>query len=150
MGWKRHKGILGPLKPLQGRWIAEAMSMPDGSTGDCSRDFQPSGAGFMRLEAMRNIGARGVYREIAVFGEGDDGTLAFWSFTIDGKRSIGRLCDATDVHRDAVAFEAEMPAGVARSVYWPDDDNDDGFCFAVESRLKKGWNRFLHHRYRRA
>jgi hypothetical protein len=28
-------------------------------------------------------------------------------------------------------------------VYWPREDGGPGFLFAVESRTKKGWNRFL-------
>lgn len=96
------------------------------------------------------MGQRGIYREVAFFGKGDDGPLAFWSFTVDGKRSTGILCDAADVHGDAIAFVAEMPAGTARMVYWPDDEESGSFRFAVESKVKKGWKRFLDHRYRRA
>ncbi|MBK8543751.1 MAG: hypothetical protein IPL62_09440 [Caulobacteraceae bacterium] len=113
-----------------------------------AREFAAFGAGFVRLDASWEMGARGVYREIAMFGQSDDGALAFWSFTIDGKRSTGRLSDASDVHSDAIAFVAEMPAGTARSVYWPDEDGGGGFRFAVESKVKRGWNRFLDHRYR--
>jgi hypothetical protein len=79
---------------------------------------------------------------------GEDGTLAFFSFTSDGKRSVGRLADGSDVHPDAIAFEARMPAGLARMVYWPAEDGDRGFNLAVESRTKAGWNRFLVHRCR--
>jgi hypothetical protein len=32
-------------------------------------------------------------------------------------------------------------------LYWPAEDGD-GFRFAVESRNKAGWNRFLLHTYR--
>ena len=144
--WKKGRGTLGPLAPLLGRWVANSAKMPDGSVGDCTREFAAFGAGFVRLDASWEMGARGVYREIAMFGQSDDGALAFWSFTIDGKRSTGRLSDASDVHSDAIAFVAEMPAGTARSVYWPDEDG--GFRFAVESKVKRGWNRFLDHRYR--
>ncbi len=146
--WKKGRGMLGPLAPLLGRWVANSAKMPDGSVGDCTREFAAFGAGFVRLDASWEMGARGVYREIAMFGQSDDGALAFWSFTIDGKRSTGRLSDASDVHSDAIAFVAEMPAGTARSVYWPDEDGGGGFRFAVESKVKRGWNRFLDHRYR--
>ena len=61
-----------------------------------------------------------------------------------------RLADGSDVHPQAVAFEARMPAGLARMIYWPADDEEPGFCFAVESRNRKGWNRFLLHRYQPA
>jgi hypothetical protein len=124
--------------------------MSDGSTGDCSREFAPFGASFVRLDAAWDMGARGVYREAAFFGKNDGGALSFWSFTVDGKRSTGILCDAADVHSDAIAFIAEMPAGTARMVYWPDEQENGGFHFAVESKVKKGWNRFLDHRYRPA
>jgi hypothetical protein len=76
-----------------------------------------------------------------------DGTLGFYSFTSDGKRSEGRLSDGSDVYATAIAFRAEMPAGVARMVYWP-LDNGGGFNFAVESRTAKGWSRFLRQEYR--
>ena len=45
----------------------------------------------------------------------------------------------------ALCFEAQMPAGLARMVYWPDDA--DGFFWAVESKTQKGWNRFQFHHY---
>lgn len=71
----------------------------------------------------------------------------FHSFTSDGKRSNGVAVDAPDVHALAVAFEADMPAGRARMLYWPAEDG--ALFFAVESRTQKGWNRFLQHRYHR-
>ncbi|MBK7306435.1 MAG: hypothetical protein IPI88_04940 [Chitinophagaceae bacterium] len=49
------------------------------------------------------------------------------------------------MHPDAICFEANMPAGLARMVYWPADDG--GFHWAVESKVKKGWNRFTMHHY---
>ena len=52
---------------------------------------------------------------------------------------------APDIHPDALCFEAEMPAGVARQVYWPNELG--GFDWVVESRTKRGWNRFVLHRY---
>ena len=48
---------------------------------------------------------------------------------------------------EAIAFEAQMPAGLARMLYWPLDSGEPGFCFAVESQTKKGWNRFLLQRF---
>ena len=64
-GWKKSRGTLGPLDPLLGRWVAAAAKMPDGSVGDCSREFSAFGAGFVRLDAAWNMGPRGVYREVA-------------------------------------------------------------------------------------
>jgi hypothetical protein len=38
-----------------------------------------------------------------------------------------------------------MPAGLARMIYWPNDDG--GINWAVESKNKKGWKRFTLHHY---
>jgi hypothetical protein len=113
----------------------------------CERTFEAFGKDYIRLEAAWNMGPMGTYREAAFYSKGEDGVLGFWSFTNDGKRSQGRLADGGDVHPEAVAFEAQMPAGLARMIYWPAEDGE-GFYFAVESRTKKGWNRFMRHRYR--
>ena len=51
----------------------------------------------------------------------------------------------TDVHPQAIGFEAEMPAGLARMVYWPHEE--EGFNWVVESKTKQGWNRFTQHHY---
>jgi hypothetical protein len=113
----------------------------------CTRSFSPHGKGWVALDARWQIGPEREYREVALFGPGEDGTLGFFSFTSDGKRSVGLLADGTDVHPDALAFEAQMPAGVARMVYWPLEEGGPGFLFAVENRTKKGWNRFLRQRF---
>jgi hypothetical protein len=87
------------------------------------------------------------YLETALYGVGEDGKLSFWSFTSDGKTSHGALTDVADVHKEAIGFEAQMPAGLARMVYWPDDS--DGFFWVVESKTAKGWRRFTEHHYLR-
>ena len=143
MSWKTGRGLLGPVKPLIGAWIAEADMQ--GRRFTCTRTFEPHGKGWVRLQAVWSM-ANGDYRELALFGPGDDGVLGFYSFTSDGKRSVGRLADGSDVDARAVAFEAQMPAGLARMIYWPLEDGAPGFNFAVENRTKKGWNRFLVHR----
>lgn len=148
MVWKTARGLLGPLSPLIGRWKTEARpgaTRPADAVG-CVRVYEPFGKGWVRLQADWSGQASG-YREIALYGRGDDGELAFFSFTSDGKRSQGRRADGSDVHPLAVAFEARMPAGLARMSCWPRDDGRPGFDFAVESKVKAGWNRFLHHRY---
>lgn len=71
--------------------------------------------------------------------------MLFWSFTNDGKRSQGRLADVSDIHAEAIGFEAQMPAGLARQAYWP--DGDGGVHWMVESKNKKGWHRFTEHHY---
>ena len=86
-----------------------------------------------------------MYEEIAIIGMNNN-TLSFWSFTNDGKKSEGKLADGTDIHPEAICFEAEMPAGLARMVYWPDEV--EGFKWVVESKVKKGWNRFTEHHYK--
>jgi hypothetical protein len=87
----------------------------------------------------------GVYEEHALFGVDDNKKLAFWSFTSDGKHSQGIIADASDIHPQAVGFEAQMPAGLARMVYWPNEMG--GVNWAVEAKTKKGWKRFTEHHY---
>jgi hypothetical protein len=142
MAWTRGRGLLGPLKPLIGDWVTEADDEAVGMLMRCRRTFKPLGAGWIALEAEWDLHPRAPYREIAVFGAKKDGDLGFDSFTSDGKRSEGRLASALDIHPQAVAFEARMPAGLARMLYWP-REGLAGFHFAVESRRKSGWNRFL-------
>jgi len=91
---------------------------------------------------------RGSYKEIALIGVGPEGKVNFWSFTSDKKQSRGYLSDVTDIHPEAIGFEAQMPAGLARMAYWP--DGMGGFHWVVESKTKKGWNRFTEHHYRPA
>jgi len=143
MSWKPGRGLMGPLKPLIGRWKAEADM--NGQTYVCTRGFEPLGKGWIRMDAVWDLPGR-PYSEVALFGPGDDGQLGVFSFTSDGKRSVGSRAEASDVHPEAVAFEARMPAGLARMVYWP-AASGPGFRFAVESRNRIGWNRFLVHDY---
>ncbi|MBL0127664.1 MAG: hypothetical protein IPP83_09425 [Flavobacteriales bacterium] len=143
MTWKKGRGKLGPLAPLIGSWVASADS-PMGKV-KCTRVFKPVlGEKYITLDCTWSFG-KGAYEEHAIFGV-DDGTLSFWSFTSDGKRSTGVLSSAPDIHTDAICFEAKMPAGIARQIYWPNEAG--GFNWAVESRTKKGWNRFALHHYK--
>lgn len=142
--WKKGRGKLGVLEPLLGSWQAEADS-PMGPIR-CVRKFSRILRGTrILLEAQWIIGDK-VYEEHAVYGADDAGALAFWSFTSDGKRSQGSLADATDLHPEAIAFVAQMPAGLARMVYWPDANGS--VHWVVESKTQKGWRRFTHHHYR--
>ena len=147
--WGKGRGLLGPLKPLLGAWANQADGEGENAASrmPCTRAFRPLGKGWIELDARWGPEGERQYREIALFGALADGTLGFHSFTSDGKRSEGRLASGAEVHPDALAFEAEMPAGLARMVYWP-AETGEGFHFAVESRTKKGWNRFLRHTYR--
>ncbi len=142
--WKKGRGKLGMLEPLIGTWVAEADS-PMGIV-KCTRTFSKfHGTGWILLDADWDFGGKS-YREHAVYGE-DNGVLTFWSFTSDGKRSIGHLTTAEDIHIEAIAFEAQMPAGTARFIYWPNEDGT--ISWAVESKTKKGWNRFTLQVYHR-
>jgi hypothetical protein len=144
--WKKGRGKLGALDPLIGSWVAKADSSmgPVGCRRVFSRDL---GKDYVVLHAEWDLPDERVYKELAVYGVDESGQVVFWSFTSDGKRSTGRLTDGSDVHPEAIAFEAQMPAGLARMIYWPGEDG--AVHWAVESRTKKGWNRFSLHRYRR-
>ncbi len=145
-GWKKGRGRLGLLDPLIGEWASESDS-PVGKVR-CLRAFaRVLGGSYVQLTATWEAGGR-AYEEIAMYGAGEKGAIHFWSFTSDGKRSEGSLADVSDVHPQAVGFEAQMPAGRARMAYWP--DGEGGFHWVVEARTKKGWKRFTEHRYRPA
>ena len=141
--WKKGRGKLGFLDPLIGIWRAEA----DSEMGKvvCVRTFRRvlDGA-YVQLTADWEF-AQGAYKEIALIGVGPDKQVNFWSFTSDKKQSQGYVADVTDIHPQAIGFEAQMPAGLARMAYWPDDEA--GFHWVVESKTKKGWNRFTEHHY---
>lgn len=149
--WKKGRGKLGPMAPLIGKWKAST-NTPMGPVS-CVREYSKFGDGYVRLEAEWNFktakdGAPKVYREVCLFGPGTDGVLTFWSYTNDGKKSSGKLTAATDVHPDAVCFEAQMDAGLARQVFWPSEKG--GMNWAVEARNRQGWNRFSLHHYKPA
>jgi hypothetical protein len=141
--WKKGRGKLGPLQPLLGSWIATSDS-PMGKLV-CTRSFTSIlGGKYIELKVLWDFG-KNSYEETAIYGIKDN-VLSFWSFTSDGKRSEGYVSDAADIHPGAICFEAEMPAGIARMIYWPDEK--EGFHWAVESKNKKGWNRFTEHHYK--
>jgi len=143
MDWKKGRGKIGPFQPLLGAWQAEADS--EMGTVKVRREFSKVLDGkYLQLEAHWEYPG-GSYQEIALFGVNKEKQVCFWSFTSDGKQSEGWLADVTDVHPQAVGFEAQMDAGLARNMYWP--DGDGGFYWAVESHTKKGWNRFVEHHY---
>ena len=148
--WKKGRGKLGPFQPIIGKWVADAAS-PMGPLR-CYRTLEPILDGhYIQLAALWEFGPKGSgkgYREVAIIGVGDDGAVGFWSFTSDGKRSQGVMADVTDIDPEAIGFEVQMPAGLARMVYWP--EAAVGFRWAVESKTKKGWNRFVEHVYHAA
>ncbi|HLH31408.1 MAG TPA: hypothetical protein VKY31_09415 [Terriglobia bacterium] len=142
--WKAGRGKLGPLAPLLGTWKGQAET-PMGPVS-CTRTFAWALHNtYMQLTARWEFG-KGAYEEVAMIGVDREGKVTFWSFTSDGKNSTGHLADVTDVHPEAIGFEAQMPAGLARMVYWP--DGNGGMNWAVESKNKKGWKRFTEHHYK--
>ena len=142
--WQKGKGKLGIFEPLIGTWTAEAET-PLGPV-KCTRTFSYlHREKWIILDANWEFVGDKHYVEHAVIGLDSNGQVTFWSFTSDGKRSHGVLSKAPDIHVEAVAFEAEMPAGLARMTYWPEDETT--MNWAVESKTKKGWNRFSQHRY---
>ena len=144
--WKKGRGKLGIFEPLIGSWFAES-DTPMGRV-KCSRTFSKlHGDKWILLDADWDFGGKH-YIEHAIYGVDDSGQISFWSFTSDGKRSQGYLVEAADIHPEAIAFEAQMPAGIARMVYWPSEDGRVNW--AVESKTKKGWGRFTHHIYKPA
>jgi hypothetical protein len=142
--WKKGPGKLGVLKPLLGSWQASADSPM--AKVRCTRTFEPVlGGKYIQLIARWEFGKK-IYEEIALYGV-INGMLSFWSFTSDGKRSEGIFADGSDIDPQAIAFEAEMPAGLARMIYWPVEDGS--VYWAVEAKNKKGWKRFTEHKYTR-
>jgi hypothetical protein len=142
--WKKGRGKLGFFDPLIGTWHAEA----DSEMGPvkCRREFKKVLSGkYVQLIANWEY-TNGTYDELAMIGVSPEKEIFFWSFTSDGKQAEGKIADVSDIHPDAIGFEAQMPAGLARTVYWPDED--EGFRWVVESKTKKGWNRFVEHHYR--
>ena len=143
--WKKGRGKLGVLAPLDGFWQANAET--EMGPVVCSRKFEKILSGrYIQLIANWQFGDKS-YVEIAMIGINKQGEVAFWSFTSDGKNSTGLLADVSDIHPQAIGFEAHMDAGLARMAYWP--DGDSGFYWVVESKSKKGWNRFVEHHYYR-
>lgn len=143
--WKKGKGRLGIFEPLLGEWQAEASSELGPVT--CQRRFDRIlSRAWVQLAASWQVGGR-VYDEIALFGIDGGKALGFWSFTSDGKMSQGVAVNGEDIHPEAIAFEARMPAGVARMAYFPGDRGE--LMFIVEARSVAGWKRFVTHSYRR-
>lgn len=146
MNWNKGRGKLGILEPLLGTWVAEAES--EMGPVKCTRKFTRILDGKYVELRVRWAFADSSYEELAVMGVGKDKSVWYWSFTSDGKSSQGVLADVSDLHPQAVGFEAQMPAGLARQAYWPHPEV--GFLWVVEAQTKKGWNRFVEHRYKPA
>jgi hypothetical protein len=143
MKWHKGRGKLGIFDSLLGIWQTEAKS--ERGKFKCNREFKKALLGnYIQLTVHWDFSGKS-YDELAMIGLNPEKEICFWSFTSDGKQSEGKLTDVTDVHPEAIGFEAQMPAGIARMAYWPDEDK--GFYWIVESKTKKGWNRFTEHHY---
>ncbi len=142
--WKKGRGKLGMFQPILGHWICNKGSK-DRTNPQCTRviklDLDDK---YVIQDVVWYLGDK-QYIDHTIIGLSNDKRISFWSFTSDGKNSTGVLADVSDIHPEAFGFEAEMPAGLARQAFWPDDKN--GFHWAVESKTKKGWNRFVHQHY---
>lgn len=146
MNWKKGRGKLGIFEPLLGSWTANKGSKEQ-TNPECTRIFEKTlDNKYVQLKAIWNLGDK-TYEDLTLIGVNADKEIAFWCFTSYGKDSNGKLADVSDVHPQAVGFEAQMPSGFARQIYWPDDK--EGFHWAVESKTKKGWNRFVEHHYKK-
>lgn len=144
--WKKGRGKLGIFEPLLGNWVANENSK-DRMNCRCDRSFTKTlGGKYIQLKADWHLGDK-LYEDHTLFGVNAHKAVCFWSFQSDGKQATGELTEAPDIHEDAVAFIAQMPAGTARQVYWPDDEG--GFYWVVQSKTKKGWNEIVHHHYKR-
>lgn len=132
------------FEPLIGSWdVTEASE--ERMNVRCVRTFEKTLQGkYIQLKADWHL-PKSVYEDVTLFGVNADKEICFWSFQSDGKNAQGKLADGTDIHPDAVCFEAQMPAGIARQVYWPAED--EGFHWVVQSKTKKGWNTIVEHHY---
>ena len=144
--WKKGRGKLGVFDSLLGTWVSTTRS--GRGTVRCTRSFTRVLSNRYVQMATRWVIRRVVYEEVALFCVGPDRRLCFWSFTSDGKHSTGVWADVREVHAEAVGFESQMPAGLARMVFWP--SSEGGVYWAVESKGKKGWKRFVEHHFVRA
>lgn len=140
MNWKKGRGKLGIFSPLIGEWVTNSESK-NSEKPECHRSFQYALQNkFIKLDVTWHLKNK-VYKDLTLIGINESKEICFWSFTSDGKNSTGKLADVSDIHAEAIGFEAEMAAGLARQAYWPSEEG--GFYWVVESKTKKGWNRFV-------
>lgn len=139
---------MGFIGQLLGEWVAEA-DTPAGPV-TVTRSFRHRfGPAYVQADTRWAL-PDGPYEELALFGADAAGVLRCWSFTSDGKQSVGEHVEGGDLPEGAVTFEAEMPAGLARQSYYPLPGEAAAFGWAVEGRTPEGWSRFTEHTYRRA
>lgn len=142
--WSKGRGRLGLFKPLLGQFVSEVDTEIGPLT--CTRTFaQILDNSYIELNAVWKFASGKSYSEHCLFGVDKKKQVSFWSFTSDGKQSHGWLSEAPEIGPAAICFEADMDQGRARQVYW--SDGASGFHWVVESRTKKGWNRFVEHHF---
>ncbi len=140
INWKKGRGKLGVFEPLIGSWICNEGSK-ERMKPQVIRTFAYSlGKNYIMADVTWFLGDKN-YEDHTIIGLDSSKIITSWSFTSDGKNSVGKLTDVSDVHESAFGFESIMPAGIARQMFWPDEK--DGFNWAVESKTQKGWNRFV-------
>ncbi len=127
---------------------APAKASPAGKAATAkSSDRKAEGGAAAGGNASPKRGSSYTYDEIALIGSGGEKTMRFWSFTSDGKHAYGVAADASDLHPEAIGFEANVMGRQARQAYFPAENGD--VIWVVEAKAKKGWNRFVEHRYKR-
>ncbi|TXF74876.1 hypothetical protein [Chryseobacterium sp.] len=140
VNWKKGRGKLGVFDPLIGNWICNKGSK-DRMNPECIRSYKYAlGKSYIIADITWVLGDKN-YEDHTIIGLDDSKIITFWSFTSDGKNSTGEFSEVSDIHELAFGFEANMPAGIARQAFWPDET--EGFHWTVESKTKKGWNRFV-------
>ncbi|MEZ5102285.1 MAG: hypothetical protein R3C15_21280 [Thermoleophilia bacterium] len=98
--------------------------------------------------SRRTGASAGTRTTLCLFGIEPAGAARCRSFTSDGKQSVGVRVEADDLPSGAIAFDSELPAGLARQAYWP-GDGGVAFHWAVSSMTGGGWRPLVEHAYRR-
>lgn len=144
INWKKGRSKLGIFQPIIGSWITNAGSN-DPTKPPCNRVLKfDLGNKYIIQDVVWHLGDKN-YMDHTVIGLSSDKRITCWSFTSDGKNSTGKLADVSDIHPLAIGFESQMPAGLARQAFYPDEK--EGFHWVVEAMNKKGWKRFLEQHY---
>lgn len=115
MQWKKGRRQLGVFEPLLGSW-SSASDSPRGPVRVTRVFSKALGGEYIQLQTSWSFG-QSQYDELVLFGMAENKRLSCWSFTSEGKRSTGEIIDASDIHPATLAFQSNMPAGIARQAY---------------------------------
>jgi len=150
----RRTGLTRALRffePLVGRKWVFAGSGPMGKHR-CTREYRSILAGnYVEMTSTWDLTGES-YEELAVFGvDRDDRKLKFWSFTSDGKRTVGTEVAVAEAPAGTLAFEADMHAGKGRTLptVGAGGKTHDVAVEAKPNRAK-GFKRFLDQAFRPA